>query len=124
EVRTQKLLQFLQLSSNPMDAPFVKRDYLLREVAQGLDIDHEKVINDPREAGIQASMMAEYMKKMGIDPNQQKGQGSPPAPTGAEGGAVPTPDSPQSSAGGGGSNIGQPPQGGQAGGGQEGGMNG
>lgn len=116
EVRTQKLLQFLQISSNPMDAPFIKRDYLLREVASGLEIDPDKAINDPREAGIQASMMAEFMKSMGIDPNQQQGQGSPPAPTGAEGGAVPQPNSPQSPSSGGGANGGNPPpQGGQNG---------
>lgn len=122
EVRTQKLLQFLQLSSNPMDAPFVKRDYLLREVAQGLDIDPEKAINDPRAAAVQATMLADYMKKMGIDPNQQKQQGSPPNPSSQENamaGQAPSPDSPQSTGSGGGSNIGAAPQGGQAQGGAQ-----
>lgn len=119
EIRTQKLLQFLQLSSNPMDAPFIKRDYLLREIALGLDIDPEKAINDPREAAIQATMLAEFMKKMGIDPNNQKQSNSNvQAPTGAEGGPVAEPSSEGFSGEGGGSNIGQPPQGGQVGGGQ------
>lgn len=116
EIRTQKLLQFLQLSSNPMDAPFVKRDYLLREVAEGLDIDPDKAINDPREAGIQASLLADFMKQMGVDPNQAKAQGAPEGSPGVS----PTPNSPGGYTGsGGGSNIGQPPQGGQVQGGSQ-----
>lgn len=74
EIRSQKLLQFLQLTSNPLDAPFVKRDYILRELAQSLDLDAEKIVNDPREAGVQAAMIAEMQKTMGpIDGNGQNG---------------------------------------------------
>lgn len=119
EVRTQKLLQFLQITSNPMDAPFIKRDYLLREIAEGLEIDPDKAINDPREAGIQASLLADYMKKMGIDPNKQGQAGSPPAPTGPEGGPSADPGTQGFSGTGGGSNVGQPPQGGQVTGGAQ-----
>lgn len=119
EMRTQKLLQFLQLSSNPMDAPFIKRDYLLREIALGLDIDPEKSINDPREAAIQATMLADFMKKMGIEPNQGQ-QGNVQAPTGAEGGPVAEPGDSQGYSGeGGGSNINQPAIAGQAQGGDQ-----
>lgn len=76
EVRSQKLLQFLQLTANPMDAPFVKRDYLLRELALSLDLDSDKVVNDPREAGIQAAMMKELSEAQGIDPAKgAQGQG-------------------------------------------------
>ena len=74
EIRSQKLLQFLQLTNNPVDGPWAKRDYLLRELAQSLDLEADKAVNDPREAGIQAMMMQEMMKAQGIDPNQQKGQ--------------------------------------------------
>lgn len=121
EVRTQKLLQFLQITSNPMDAPFVKRDYLLREIAQGLDIEPDKSINDPREAGIQASMMNDFMKKMGIDPSKGVSTpgGTPAAPTGSEGGPSPNPGD-QGFSTGGGSNLGTPPQGNQGSGGQGG----
>lgn len=83
EIRSQKLMQFLQMTANPMDAPFVKRDYLLREISSAMDIDADKAINDPREAGIQAVLMRELQEKMGNGPEQapQGGQapGGPPA---------------------------------------------
>jgi hypothetical protein len=84
EVRSQKLLQFLQIASNPMDAPFVKRDYVLRELAQSLDLEPDKVVNDPREAAIQAKMMQDMQKLMGIDPNAAAG-GPKPAAQGGQG---------------------------------------
>lgn len=65
EVRSQKLLQFLQVTANPMDAPFSRRDYLLRELAASLDLDPDKAVNDPREAAIQASVMNDLATKMG-----------------------------------------------------------
>lgn len=94
EVRSQKLLQFLQISANPMDAAFVKRDYILRELAQSLDLEPDKVVNDPREAGIQAAMMAEMQKIMGIQPDQMMQGGNPAGapsindPTGTGGGNI------------------------------------
>ena len=94
EVRSQKILQFLQLSANPIDAPYVKRDYLLRELSESLDIEADKAVNDPREAGIQAMLMQELMKAQGIDPNkpQQGAQGAsiPQGgdPTGTGGGNI------------------------------------
>lgn len=95
EVRSQKLLQFLQVTSNPMDAPFVKRDYILRELATALDLEEDKVVNDVREA----MLHAETMKAMGIDPAQaggpQNGSNNNPAaapavsdPTGTGGGNI------------------------------------
>lgn len=93
EVRSQKLLQFLQIASNPMDAPYVKRDYILRELAQSLDLEPDKVVNDPREAAIQAKVMADMQKILGIPP-EQPGQGNPAGapgtgdPTGTGGGNV------------------------------------
>lgn len=86
EVRSQKILQFLQMTANPMDAPWVKRDYLLRELAESLDLEAEKSVNDPREAGIQAEQMKAMMEAQGIDPNKAA-QGAP------GGGAAPTPSS-------------------------------
>lgn len=102
EVRSQKLMQFMQITGNPMDAPFVKRDYILRELAESLDLEADKVVNDPREAGLQAMQMQELMKAQGIDPNKQQpggGQAAAPGvgdPTGTGGGniapgAAPTP---------------------------------
>jgi hypothetical protein len=65
EIRSQKLLQFLQLTANPIDAPYAKRDYLLRELASSLDLDPDKAVNDPREAAIQAKVLADLAQKMG-----------------------------------------------------------
>ena len=60
EIRSQKLMQIMQLGSNPAMAPMVKFDYILREIAASLDLDEDKIVNDPREAAIQAALMAQY----------------------------------------------------------------
>ena len=62
EIRSQKLLQFLQTAQNPNMAPYVKYDYVLREIAASMDLDEDKILNDPREAEIQAKMLADYQK--------------------------------------------------------------
>ncbi len=126
EVRSQKLLQFLQIASNPMDAPFVKRDYILRELAASLDLEPDKVVNDPREAGIQAAVILKMQQAMGVQPQAMFGGGgqggnpagaaSPSDPTGTGGGniqpgAAPGPGAAGFTGGGGGANS--PPQAGQ-----------
>ena len=118
EVRSQKLLQFMQMSANPVMAPFVKFDYILKEIAKSLDLREDRVINDPAEAAIQAKMMAEIAALMpqppaGAAPQQA---GGPPAvddPTGSGGGNIgpgmaPEPDAAGFTGGGGGANGGQP----------------
>lgn len=118
EVRGQKILQFMQVTSNPMDAPYTKRDYLLRELAQSLDLDPEKTVNDPREAGIQAEVMAKMHAAMGPaapQPGTQapnpSGAPSPQDPTGNGGGNIapgqaPNPGMPGNTGAGGGDNGG------------------
>lgn len=117
EIRSQKLLQFAQMTNNPTDIPWVKRDYLIRELADAMDLDSEKLVNDPREAAIQADLTKTMMLAQGIDPNAQPqgqaaapgtGQGNP-AETGTPGqpGAAPPPGAQGFSGGGGGSNAGQ-----------------
>lgn len=73
EVRSQKLLQVLQLGANPMDAPFLKRDYIWRELITSLDLDEEKIVNDPRTALIQATMMKKMNEAMGVPQQGQQG---------------------------------------------------
>ena len=80
EVRSQRLLQFMQMTQNEMMSPFVKYDYILRELAASMDLDEEKILNDPRQAAIQQKMMAEIKAMMP----------PPPAPSGA-----PVPGSPE-----------------------------
>lgn len=121
EVRSQKLQQMLQLmTSNPMLAPYAKIDYLLREYAASIDLEPDKVVNDPREAAIQAKMLADMQKAMGVQPGQM---GQPPStdPTGTGGGNIqpgnaPSPGSPGFTGSGGGANSGKLPGGPSSGG--------
>ena len=123
EVRSQRLIQFMQMTAgNQTLAPFVKYDYILREMAASMDLDEDKILNDPREAAIQAQMMAEIQKMMPQPPQgaQQAQQGGAPSaddPTGTGGGNIapgnaPEPGAPGYTGSGGGDNGGQrpPPQ--------------
>ena len=44
EVQSQRLLQFLSLVSNPMDAALVDRPQLLRDIARSMDIDPDEIL--------------------------------------------------------------------------------
>jgi hypothetical protein len=57
EVRSQRLMTFMQTASNPALAPFVKWHTCLKEVAKSLDIDPDQLINDPEKAAIYAHIM-------------------------------------------------------------------
>ena len=50
EVRSQRLMQFLQVASNPALAPFAKFPYIVREIAKSMDLDPDKVTNSMEEA--------------------------------------------------------------------------
>jgi hypothetical protein len=50
EVRSQRLISFLQIASNPVLAPFAKFPYIMREIAATMDLDVDKVANSPEEA--------------------------------------------------------------------------
>lgn len=95
EVRSQRLMQFLQVAQNPVLAPFAKMDYIIREIAKSMDLDPDKVTNSMQDAAIQAELL--------------KGFQAQPAPAGAPGVAGPEGQGPQGVAdtsGGGGSQIG------------------
>jgi hypothetical protein len=89
EVRSQRLMQFLQVASNPALAPFAKFQYVIREIAKALDLDPEKVTNNMNDAAIQAELMKGFQQ-----PTQQQQQQKPPAganpadPTGSGGGTI------------------------------------
>lgn len=91
EVRSQKLLQFMQMTANEMMAPFVKYDYILKELAKSMDLDEERMLNDPIQAAVQAKMMAEIAAMM---PQQQAGPEQQPMPE--QGGGPPIEDPTQS----------------------------
>ena len=117
EIRSQRLLQFMQMTANPGMAPFVKYDYILREIAASMDLDEDKILNDPREAAIQAEMMAAVAAMMPEQQQpQQAQQGGPNVqdPTGNGGGQAvpgnaPEPGAPGFTGEGGGANGGNPP---------------
>lgn len=120
EIRSQRLIQFMQMTAaNPAMAPFVKYDYILREMAASMDLDEDKILNDQREAIIQAKMMSEIQAMMPEQPPQPEApQGAPAAedPTGNGGaniapGAAPEPGAAGFTGSGGGANGGNvPPQ--------------
>ena len=91
EVRSQRLMQFLQVAQNPTLAPFAKMDYIIREIAKSMDLDPDKVTNSMQDAAIQAEILKGFQQPaqppMGPDgvpaPNGQ-------APQGAQGGVQDT----------------------------------
>ena len=95
EVRSQRLMSFLQVASNPALAPFAKFPYIIREIAKSMELDPEKVTNNMDEAAVQAEILKDMQGAM---PQQQAGQ--PPAganpldPTGAGGGNIGTGQAP------------------------------
>jgi hypothetical protein len=100
EVRSQRLMTFMQTASNPALAPFVKWHTILKEVAKSLDIDPEQVINDPEKAAIFAQIMGmvngNQTNTTTVGGQAEMGQAMP----------VPSGASPTDSTGNGGGNIG------------------
>jgi hypothetical protein len=92
EVRSQRLMQFLQIASSPALMPFAKFPYIIREIAKSMDLDPDKVTNNMEEAMRQALLMQKATAPA---------EGAPPV-AGPEGGPPPVADM----TGGGGGNIG------------------
>ena len=69
EVRSQRLMQFLQVVQNPVLAPFAKMDYIIREIAKSMDLDPDKLVNSMSDAAIQAEILKKF-----------KAENPPPAP--------------------------------------------
>lgn len=99
EVRSQRLMTFLQVASNQNLAPFVRWHTILAEIAKSLDIEPEKLINDPEKAAI-------FAKIMGMANGNQQNQGPGGQPPVATNGAAPAGANPQDITGVGGGNIG------------------
>ena len=68
EVQSQRLLQFLSLINNPMDAQMINREKLLVDIAKSLDIDPDEVIKSQEE------LMNEQALQQAIAASQQGGQ--------------------------------------------------
>jgi hypothetical protein len=101
EVRSQRLMQFLQIAQNPALAPFSKMDYIIREIAKSMDLDPDKVVNSMADARLQAELLKEFQAQ---NPQQQPQQGVQQPQGGPQGqGAAP---GVQDTSGAGGGNIG------------------
>jgi hypothetical protein len=80
EVRSQRLMQFLGVVSNPALAPFARMDYIVREIAKSMDLDPDKVANSMADAAIQAEILKQFQAQNPqpeMDPNAPQGQGAP-----------------------------------------------
>ena len=100
EVRSQRLMTFMQVASNQFLAPFVKWHSIIKEIAKSLDVDPDQVVNDPEQAAI-------FMKLMGEVNGNQQTQGNNPQQGGMGlTGGVPAGANVTDTQGSGGSNIG------------------
>ncbi len=107
EVRSQRLMQFLQITQNPALAPFSKMDYIIREIAKSMDLDPDKVVNSMADARLQAELLKDFQAQnpppepqQGVQPPQGGPQGQGAAPrvqdtSGAGGGNIGTGTAPQ-----------------------------
>ena len=87
EVRSQRLMQFLQIGQNPTLAPFFRMDYVVREIAKSMDLDPDKVGNNMTEAAIQAEILKKFKEANPDPPPPQQGVNQPPPPQRAPPGA-------------------------------------
>ena len=103
EVRSQRLMQFLGVVQNPALAPFAKMDYIIREIANSMDLDPDKVANSMTDAAIQAEILKKF-QEANPPPQQPQQQGGPQGQ--APQGAVPAGAQAQDTQGSGGGQIG------------------
>ena len=78
EVRSQRLMQFMGVASNPALMPFVKSDYIIREIAKSMDLDPDKVTNSLSDAAIQAEILKKFTQPP--EPPEGAAMQGPPAP--------------------------------------------
>lgn len=88
EVRSQRLMQFLQIASSPSLMPFAKFPYIIREIAKSMELDPDKVTNSPEEI-IRQALILQQTGAVTAQPQQQQG-GAPGVQdmTGAGGGNI------------------------------------
>ena len=91
EVRSQRLMQFMQVAASPALAPFAKFQYIIREIAKALDLDPDKVTNNMDEAALQAEIMKGFQQPQQEAMQQQQQQpvaGANPMDTAGTGGGT------------------------------------
>ncbi len=83
EVRSQRLMQFLGVVSNPVLAPFAKMDYIVREIAKSMDLDPDKLTNSLADAAVQAEILKQFVQPAPQPPEAAGGPPGVPAPAAA-----------------------------------------
>ena len=78
EVRSQRLMQFLQIASSPALMPFAKFPYIIREIAKSMDLDPEKVTNNMDEAMRQAVLLQQTQPAPAAGGQPPQGVAGPP----------------------------------------------
>jgi len=99
EIRSQRLLQFLQIGANPNLAPWMKSQFIIREIAKSMELDPDKVTNNIEEAQEQAMIMQKQQAEAQAAAAPPQGAPQEGAPMDASGvgnanigvGNVPTP---------------------------------
>lgn len=105
EVRSQRLMTFMQVGQNPYLAPFIKWPTILTEVAKTLDLDPKEVINDPTDAAIYARIIG-ATRALSAGALDETGGGSATTPGQSNTGGVAAGAIPSDTQGSGGGNIG------------------
>ena len=75
EIRSEKLLQFMQLTANPLDANLVDRRELLSQVAGSLDLDADEVLKKKKK--MEEAQLAQLQQAL---LGQQQADGAPGQP--------------------------------------------
>jgi hypothetical protein len=77
EIQSQQLMQFLQMTANPVDGQLTDRRYLLHEAAESLDIQADKAVFDEEKLK-QNAINASNQQAAGVsDPNNGAGAEQP-----------------------------------------------
>jgi len=88
EVRSQRLMQFLQVASSPALTPFAKFPYIIREIAKSMDLDPDKVTNNLEEAARQAILFQQQNPQPPAPPQGAPGVPGPADTAGTGGGTI------------------------------------
>ena len=74
EVQSQRLLQFLSLVSNPMDAELVDRNQLLRDIATSMDMDPDELVKSDEQLALeQQQLQQQQQQQLALEAQMQQG---------------------------------------------------
>lgn len=74
EVRAESLTKFIQMTSNPVDLQYTKRQYVLREVAKVLDLDGDGFVKTDQEIAFEQEQAAKAQAAQQAQELQMKQQ--------------------------------------------------